>query len=96
MDKVSPVKSERDLRLYVVDQAERALEAWEKRTGREADARLWAACAAARGYAEGDVTAEELARARASAWAAAWAMDWSPAWEAALAATEAAVRDTNG
>jgi hypothetical protein len=85
---------ERDLRLYAADEAARALEACEKRTGRKAEERLWAAVQAARGHAAGTVTDAELAGARVSAWAAVRDAGWPAAWAAARDAAWAATADT--
>jgi len=97
--------SDRVLRLFACDCAERALRR-ERRAGREPDPRSWEAVRVARRYADGDATAAELAAAgavagavaeaaassaarAAAAWAAAWAA-WEEAWVAAWEAAHAA------
>jgi hypothetical protein len=93
------ILSDRILRLFACDCAERALQR-ERDAGREPDPRSWNAVAVARRYAAGEATDEELADAWTSAWAAslstceaaseaaspnAWAAcsAWHAAWEAA-------------
>jgi hypothetical protein len=71
---------EQTMRLYAADEAARALQAWEKRTGRRADERAWTAVEAARGHATGTVTDSQLAAARDAAYDAAWAVAWGEAW----------------
>jgi hypothetical protein len=74
---------ERELRLYAADEAARALQAWEKRTRRKADERLWTVVEAARGHATGTVTKSQLDAARDAAYDAAWNAAWGSAWATA-------------
>ena len=80
---------EREMRLFAADEAERALKAWEKRSGEKADPRSWAAIEAARLHADGKITDQQLDAAWAAAWWAAWAT-WA-AWGAARDAARDAV-----
>jgi hypothetical protein len=84
-------------RLFAADCAEAAL-LGERASGREPDERSWAAVTAARRFADGEISREELAAAwaaagaaagaaaRDAAWAAARAAAWAAAWDAARAA----------
>ena len=90
------------MRLFASDEATRALRRWEKRSGKRADKRSWAAVKAAREHAAGIITDNHLAAAQAAARAAAWAAAqaaaqdaaqaaaWAAAWVAARAAARAA------
>ena len=77
------------MRLFASSEATRALRRWEKRSGKRADKRSWAAVKAAREHAAGIITDNHLAGARDAAWAAALAA----ARDAARAAARAAARD---
>jgi hypothetical protein len=76
---------DRVARLFAADCAERALRR-ERRCGREPDSRSWAAVRAARTFANGTISDEDLAASRAAAWEAASAAAWEAAWEASSAA----------
>ena len=78
--------NERNLRLLAADCAERVLHIYEKEV--PGDLRPREAITAARAFANGEITREQLAAARAAAWDAAWA-----AWAAARADAEAAAWD---
>jgi hypothetical protein len=82
------------LRLIAAEYIERAL-LGERESGREPDARSWAAVEAARLYARREIGAVALAAARADATDAAWATLRTAAWAAvrAVAAADAAAAD---
>jgi hypothetical protein len=61
---------EREMRLYAADEASRCLKAWEKHSGKVADIRSWAAVKAARAFADGKITPDELSAAWSEAWSA--------------------------
>lgn len=90
-------------RLFAADCAEGAL-LGERACGREPDERLWGAVAAARAFARGQISGEDLAAARAAArevagaaaWAAARAAAWDVAWDVAWYAAGAAAREVAG
>ena len=86
---VAAVNVDRELRLFAVDCAERALHR-ERDAGREPDPRSWAALDVARRYADGTATVADMDVARAAASAAAWAAAKAAAWDAAKAAAWAA------
>jgi|CXWL01.1.fsa_nt_gi hypothetical protein len=81
----------RAMRLYAADEAERCLKAWEKRTGKKAHRDSWAAIAAARAFANGKITTDELTAARSAAYSAAYSAD-SAAYSAARSAAYSAAR----
>ena len=90
---VAAVNVDRELRLFAVDCAERALHR-ECDAGREPDPRFWAALGVARRYADGTATVAEMDVARAGAWAAARGIAsdvavraWGAAWSTARVAT---------
>ena len=96
------VVSDRILRLFACDCAERALTR-ERRAGREPDPRSWEAVRVARFYAEGLATQDELAAARYGARAAslkfldsdrpagaAWAVARVAVWTSTAVAADAA------
>ena len=62
---------ERELRLFAVSCARRALLA-ERKAGREPDERLWAVLRIARRMASGDVDEAARYAARSAAWSSAW------------------------
>lgn len=81
---VKAVNVERELRLFAIACAERAL-LRERKAGREPDPRSWAALDVARQYADGNATAAQLAAAAQAAARAAEAAE-----RAARAAADAA------
>ena len=91
--------NEKSARLFAADCAEKVLPIYEKEYPNEDAPRK--AIQAARDYANGKITKEQLAvasdAARDAAWAAAWAAAsaaaWAAAWAAASAAASAAARD---
>ena len=83
------------MRLFASDEATRALRRWEKRSGKRADKRSWAAVKAAREHAAGIITDNHLAGARDAAWAAALAAARDAARAAARAAAPDAARAAN-
>lgn len=84
-----------DLRyLFACDCAERIL-LRERQAGREPDSSIWATVAAARDYAQGKATWEQVERARLRLWEVEHQKDqfqWNYAVEAANAATAAGTR----
>ena len=78
---------EREMRLFAADEAERALWRWQNRTGKVAGARSWAAVKAARAYADGLISPDQLDAARPAAWDAARPAAWDAAWDAARPAS---------
>ena len=86
---------DKEIRLFAADCAEMVLPIYEK--DYPSDSRQRLAIQAARDYANGLITFEELAAASAAAWAAAsaaaWDAAWAAAWAAASAAASAAARD---
>ena len=85
---LSRVDLEKTFRLFAADCAERALKR-ERKKGREPDARSWAAIVAARDFAEGKITKQDLD----AAWKAAKAAARGAARDAALDAAWEAARD---
>lgn len=75
---------EREMRLFAADEAERALRRWQDRSGTNADGRSWAAVRAARAFAHGEISPEQLAAASDAAWDAASAAAWDAAWGASV------------
>lgn len=65
------VNVEKEMRLFAANEAALALRRWERRNGKKADNRSWAAVEAARQYALGKIGTAELAAARDAAWDAA-------------------------
>ena len=63
---------EREMRLYAADEASRCLKAWEKSSGKAAHVDSWRAVKAARAFANGKITADELLAAKSAAESAAW------------------------
>lgn len=78
---LAAVNVERDLRLYLADCAEHVLPIWEAKYPE--DDRVRKCIVAARAFANGEITAEELAKARDAAWDAAWTAAGAAAWDAA-------------
>ena len=90
---VAAVNVERELRLFAVECAERALHR-ERDAGREPDPRSWAALDVARRYGNGKATVADMAAAWAAARDAAWAAARAAARDAAWAAAKAAAGDS--
>lgn len=63
---------EREMRLFAADEATRCLKAWEKSSGKGAHIDSWKAVKAARAFADGKITVDELSAARSAAESAAW------------------------
>src|SRR3990167_7542362 len=61
------VNVEREMRLFAADEASRALRAWEKSSGKKADPRSWSAVKAAKAFALGGISADDLSAARSAA-----------------------------
>jgi hypothetical protein len=81
----------RELRLFAVECAERALTR-EREQGREPHADSWRACEVTRRYAMGEATDDEISAARSAAESAAWSAAESVAESAARSAAESAER----
>lgn len=80
--------SDREIRLFACDCAERSLPIFAER--HPDDKRPRNAIEVARRYANGEATEQELAAAGAAAWDAVGAAAWAAAWDAAGAARAAA------
>ncbi len=79
--------NQRTARHFAADCAERVLPIYERNGTGDAPRK---AIEAARAFADGEITNEEMAAAGAAAWDAAWDAAWNAAWDAARAAARAA------
>jgi len=94
-----PEQYHKQIRLYACDVAEHVLPIFEKLFPE--DKRVRSCIEAARGFANGTVSEEQLYAARAAAWDSAlaaagdsaWDAAWAAAWDSAWAAAEAAAED---
>jgi hypothetical protein len=82
---------DKEVRLFAADCAEQVLHLFEEKYPNDNRPRL--AIEAARKFANGEITREELDAARAAAWDAAWAATWDAARASARASAWAAAWD---